>query len=141
MKEANFLLDIAEANESVAVVVAWVYLTSPDVGDVLDELMKRPKLVSIRHQVENDTDVSWLSREESVHGLREVAKRELCYDLLVKSPCLKYVPDLAEKIPELRMVVNQIAKPLIAKDIMEPLPEEHTAKFRGGNATDFYGLS
>lgn len=48
--------------------------------------------------------MSWLSREESVHGLREVAKQELCYDLLVKSPCLKYVPDLAEKIPELRMV-------------------------------------
>ena len=127
VKEANFLLDIAEANDFVAGVVAWVDLTSPDVGDVLDELMKRPKLVSIRHQVENDPDVAWLSREESVRGLREVAERELCYDLLVKPPHLKYVPALAEKIPELRMVVNHIAKPLIAEDIMEPWADEIAA--------------
>ena len=109
--EANFLLDIADSTDFVAGVVAWVDLTSPDVGDALDELMKRPKLVSIRHQVEDDPDVAWLTREASLRGLREVAARGIRYDLLVKPPHLKYVPQLAEKIPALKLVVNHIAKP------------------------------
>lgn len=124
VEEANFLLDIADATDFVAGVVAWVDLTSPDVGSVLDELMKRPKLVSIRHQVEDDPDVAWLSRESSIRGLREVAARGIRYDLLVKPPHLKYVPPLAGKIPDLKLVVNHIAKPLIAQGIKEPWASE-----------------
>ena len=120
VEEANFLLDIAEDTDFVAGVVAWVDLTSPDVGDVLDELMKRGKLVSIRHQVEDEPDVAWLSRENSIRGLREVAARGLRYDLLLKAPHLKYVPQLAERVPDLRMVVNHIGKPLISQGIKEP---------------------
>lgn len=118
--EAEFLLDLAYANNFVAGVVAWVDLTRPNVGDVLDELMKRPKLVGIRHQLEDDPDDEWLTRDDSIRGLREVAQRGLAYDMLVKPRHLKHVPALAEKIPELRMVVDHIAKPLIADRVMEP---------------------
>ncbi len=118
--EAEFLLELADANDFVAGDVAWVDLTRPDVGDVLDELMKRPKLVGIRHQVEDEPDDEWLTREDSVRGLREVAARGLAYDVLVKPRHLKYVPALAQKIPELRMVIDHIAKPLIADGLMEP---------------------
>lgn len=127
VEEANFLLDIAEATDFVAGVVAWVDLKSPDVGVVLDELMRRPKLVSIRHQVEDDPDVAWLSREDSIRGLREVAARGLRYDLLVKPPHLKYVVPLAEQVPDLRMVINHIAKPLIAQGVVEPWASEMAA--------------
>ena len=118
--EANFLLDLAEANDFVAGVVAWVDLTKPNVGNVLDELIKRPKLVGIRHQVEDDPDDEWLIRDDSIRGLREVAARGLAYDVLVKPRHLKYVPALAEKIPDLRMVVDHIAKPFIVDSVMEP---------------------
>ncbi len=118
--EANFLLDLADAGDFVAGVVAWVDLTKPDVGDVLDELMERPKLVGIRHQVEDDPDDEWLTRDDSIRGLREVAARGLAYDVLVKPRHLKYVPAVAKKIPDLRMVVDHIAKPFIADGVMEP---------------------
>jgi len=108
--EAEFLLDLAEANEFVAGVVAWVDLTGPSVGEVLDGLMKRPKLVGIRHQVEDEPDDEWLTREDSVRGLREVAARGLAYDVLVKPRQLKYVPALAIRIPDLRMVIDHSAK-------------------------------
>jgi L-fuconolactonase len=118
--EANFLLDIAGATDFVAGVVAWVELTTPNAGRMLDDLMKRPKLVGIRHQVEDDPDEAWLSRDASIRGLKEVAARGLRYDLLVKPPHLKYVPPLVEKVPGLKMVVDHIAKPLIAQGVMEP---------------------
>jgi L-fuconolactonase len=118
--EANWLLDIAEANEFVAGVVAWVELTDPNVGGVLDALMKRPRLVGIRHQVEDDPDEAWLTRDASIRGLKEVADRGLAYDVLVKPQHLKYVPPLAGKVPNLRMVIDHIAKPLIAQGVIDP---------------------
>ena len=120
VEEAGFLLDLADANDFVAGVVAWVDLTSPHVGRVLDKLSRRPKLAGIRHLIHEEPDEAWMSRDEVVTGLKEVASRDMAYDLLVRPQHLKYVPPLAEKVPNLRMVVDHIAKPLIAKGVMEP---------------------
>ena len=119
-EEAGFLLDLAEATDFVAGVVVWVDLTSPDVGKVLDELGRRPKLVGVRHQVHDEQDDAWLNRDDVVRGLRELARRGLTYDLLLRPQHIKYVPPLVERVPDLRMVVNHIAKPLIASGVMEP---------------------
>ncbi len=127
VEEARFLLDLAEANDFIAGVVAWVDLASRDVGRVLDELMRRPKLVGIRHQVESDPDDAWLGREAAIRGLKEVAARGLAYDLLVRPRHLKHVPPLAERVPDLRMVVDHIAKPLIAQQVMEPWASDMAA--------------
>ncbi len=120
VEEAEFLLALATEADFVAGVVAWVDLTSPDVGVSLDRLSRIGPLVGIRHVVETDPDEAWLSRDASIRGLREVARRGLAYDLLVKPPHLKHVPRLAERVPDLRMVVDHIAKPLIAAGEMEP---------------------
>ena len=120
VEETNFLLDLADANEFIAGVVGWVDLSSPDVGAVLDGLAGRPGLVGIRHLVHDEPDDAWLSRDDVAGGLRELAEHGLTYDLLVTPRHLKHVPPLAERVPELRMVVDHIAKPLIAAGEMEP---------------------
>jgi L-fuconolactonase len=120
LAEADFLLDLAETSDFVAGVVAWVALKDPEVGAELERLKRRPGLVGIRHPVEHDPDEAWLSREESVRGLRELARADLTYDLLLRPHHLKYVPPLADRIPELRMVVDHIAKPPIATGEIEP---------------------
>ena len=127
LEEANFLLALAEANDLVAGVVAWVDLRSPNVGRVLDELGRRPKLVGIRHQVHDEADESWLTGAEVIRGLKELEQRELTYDLLLRPPHLKYVPRLVEEVPGLRMVVDHIAKPLIAQGVMEPWASDTAA--------------
>ena len=119
VEEARWLLGLAEANDFIAGVVAWVDLTSPEVGAVLDELSTRPGLVGIRHQVHDEPDDAWLLRDDVVRGLREVSSRGLAYDLLLRPQHLKYVQPLADKIPDLRMVVDHIAKPLIASGLVE----------------------
>lgn len=118
--EAGFLLDLAGETDFVAGVVAWVDLQAPDVGDALDDLMTRDKLVGVRHQVEDDPDDDWLIRDSSVRGLKMVAERGLAYDVLVKPRHLSRVPVLAEKVPDLRMVIDHIAKPLIGDGVTEP---------------------
>ena len=127
LSEADFLLDLAEASDFVAGVVAWVDLKDPEVGAVLERLKRRPGLVGIRHGVEHDPDEAWLGRDDSVRGLRELARADLAYDLLLRPHHLKYVPPLADKVPELRMVVDHIAKPPIASGELEPWATDITA--------------
>ena len=127
VEEASFSLDVAASNDFVAGVVAWVDLADPNVGDVLDGLAKRPKLVGIRHQVEDDPDEAWLTRVASVRGLKVVASLGLAYDLLLRPQHLKHVPPLAEAVPGLRMVVDHIAKPPIAAGEMQPWADDIAA--------------
>ncbi len=120
VEEADWLLDLFHANDFIAGVVAWVDLTSPDVGEVLDRLIARAGLVGIRHGAEHDPDPEWLTRDDSIRGLRKVAARGLAYDVLTRPHQLWQIPLLAKKVPDLRMVVDHISKPPIATGDMEP---------------------
>ena len=67
-EEAKFLLDLADAVEFVAGVVVWPDLQTSDIGHVLDELLRRDKLVGVRHEVEDNPDDDWLIRDSSMRG-------------------------------------------------------------------------
>ena len=120
VEEAEWLLDLFAAHDFIAGVVAWVDLASPDVGYVLDRLMARGGLVGIRHGAEHDADPEWLTRDASIQGLREVAARDLAYDVLTRPHQLWQIPSLAERVPGLRIVVDHISKPPIATGEIEP---------------------
>ena len=124
MDEADLLFDLAASADSIAGVVAWVDLTDENVGATLDRMQEMPKFVGVRHQVHDEPDERWLLRDDVVRGLRELAQRELAYDLLLRPPHLKHIPELADRVPDLRMVVDHIAKPEIADGRMEPWAED-----------------
>jgi L-fuconolactonase len=118
--ETKWLLDLANANQFIRAVVGWVDLTDPLLGSVLDELQKTPKFKGIRHPVHDEADDNWLMRADVLSGLAEVARRGLPYDLLLRPRHLPLVPRIAERVPDLRMVIDHIAKPLIAAQVREP---------------------
>jgi L-fuconolactonase len=120
LAETHWLLELAEANEFIRAVVGWVDLTDPHLGAVLDELQKRPKFKGVRHPVHDEADDNWLMRPDVLAGLAELARRGLPYDLLLRPQHLPLVPRIAERVPDLRMVIDHIAKPLIAAQVMEP---------------------
>ena len=124
IEETKWLLDLAENSEFVAGVVGWVDLTAPDVGHTLDELQANPWFKGVRHIWHDETEDDWLARPEPVNGLREVAARGLAYDFLVRPQHLKYVPEIMDKVPDLRSVIDHIAKPLIAEKVIEPWLED-----------------
>ena len=95
-----------------------------DVGDTLDELQANPWFKGVRHIWHDEPDDDWLARTGPVNGLREVAARGLAYDFLVRPQHLKYVPEIMDKVPDLRSVIDHIAKPLIAEKVVEPWLED-----------------
>ncbi len=120
VEETKWLLEIAEATDYVAGVVGWVDLSSPDVGDVLDELQASSYFKGVRHLWEMDEDHGWLADAAPIEGLREVSRRGLCYDFLVRPHNLPFVPRIMDAVPDLRAVIDHIAKPDIAGCEVEP---------------------
>jgi L-fuconolactonase len=118
-EEAGWLLNLAEENPFILGVVAWVDLTSPRLGRVLDQLQARPQLVGIRHPVHDEPDDRWLLRTDVVEGLRELARRGLPYDLLLRPQHLPVIPELVDRVPDLPMVIDHIAKPRIGQHVMD----------------------
>lgn len=119
LEETRWLLDLASIHEFIRGVVGWVDLTDPKVGHVLDEMQRRPKFRGVRHPVQDEEDLHWLVREDVLRGLAELARRGLPYDLLLRPQHLPLIPRIAERVPSLRMVIDHIAKPPIAKQVMD----------------------
>lgn len=120
VEETRWLLELAEETDFVAGVVGWVDLKDPDVGATLDELQHSKFFKGVRHIWEGEDDPSWLYTSGALNGLKEIEKRGLCYDFLVRPPNLPYVPKIMKEVPRLRSVIDHIAKPLIKDGVIEP---------------------
>ena len=127
LEETRWLLELAELHEFIRGVVGWVDLTDPRLGTTLDELQRHPKFKGVRHLVQDERDVNWLMREDVLRGLNELARRGIPYDLLLRPMHLPLVPRVAERVPELRMVIDHIAKPPIAAQRMDGWAEDMEA--------------
>ena len=105
----------ANANSFIAGVVAWVDLENPSTLDAqLDDLYLEPKFVGIRHNVEGELNPDWILQDSVVESFKQLAIRKVPYDMLVKPHHLSNVLKLLDKVPELNMVIDHIAKPDIA---------------------------
>lgn len=125
--EADWLLELATRHEFIKAVVAWVDLTDPKLGARLDQLQRHPRFKGVRHPVHDEADPRWLLREDVLRGLGELERREIPYDLLLRPVHLPLVPILAERLPRLRMVIDHLAKPPIARHSLEGWAEPFAA--------------
>ncbi len=118
-REVSWLLELADRNPFVLGVVGWVDLTDPDLGATLDHLQKNPKFKGVRHPVHDEPDVDWILRPAVIGGLRELARRNLPFDLLLRPRHLPVVLQLAATVPDLRLVIDHIAKPAISTGALD----------------------
>ena len=114
--ESRWLLELADANSFIAGVVGWVDLASVEIDAQLDEVCAHPKFKGVRHLVESEPHDDWLVQPHVLSGLRKLSARGLSYDLLVHTRHLQYVPQVAERCPDLNLVIDHLAKPPIARN-------------------------
>ena len=116
LDETREFLATAAQYDFIAGVVGWVDLTV-DVAKQLASLRASPggtKLVGIRHQVHDEADAEWLARKDVRRGLAAVGKAGLTYDILVRARELPAALAMVRALPDMRFVVDHIAKPPIA---------------------------
>jgi len=116
LEETRWLLSLADQYPFIAGVVGWVDLTGKDVGRQLDEFVMHAEFKGVRHLVESEPADDWLIQPSVLEGMRALAAYGVSYDLLVHTRHLKYAKILAESCPELRLVIDHMAKPPIARN-------------------------
>jgi L-fuconolactonase len=89
-------------------------LKSPLVKDQLDRFLRHNKFKGVRHLVESEPLDDWLVQREVLKGLSVLEAHNVPYDLLVHPRHLKFVPQIVAACPNLRMVIDHLAKPPIA---------------------------
>jgi L-fuconolactonase len=123
LDETREFLATAATTPFIRGVVGWVDLTDPRIADVVAGLRQETggdRLVGIRHQVHDEEDPDWLLRADVGRGLRAVSDAGLVYDLLVRPRELPAALEVVDDIPDLRFVIDHLAKPLIKDRVMQP---------------------
>jgi L-fuconolactonase len=123
LDETVEFLAAADATPFVHGVVGWVDLTHPAVADTIARLRAGRggnRLVGIRHQAHDEPDPDWLVRDDVIRGIEAVGRAGLVYDLLVRPRQLPAAVALARRLPDVRFVIDHIAKPPIANGELEP---------------------
>jgi L-fuconolactonase len=92
---------------------------------MLEIYTKNPLFKGVRHLIHEEKDPEWVVQDEVIEGLKILAAFGLTFDVVAVFPNhLKLVPLIAEKVPNLRMVIDHLAKPQIKDQLMEPWASE-----------------
>ena len=113
--DTAWLLAEAAASPLVAGVVGWIDSAAIDPAARVARLQRQGPLVGLRVMAQ-DRPAEWLA-DSALHGqFRALADTGLSLDLLVRPQHLAGCVALADAFLGLRMIIDHIAKPLIAND-------------------------
>jgi len=121
-EDTDLMLEVAAANPEIAAVVAYAPLAQPaEVSARLKKYRDNSLIVGIRNLVHNMPDPKWLLRPDVDDGLGLLEEAGMTFDLVAVMPeHLALVPTLVERHPQLRIVIDHLAKPPIGLDEREP---------------------
>lgn len=109
--ETRYLLQLASRTPFVAAVVGWVDLTAADAIDTIDDLRADPMLRGMRPMLQSIEDTDWILQPAADAALRHMARVGLRFDALIQPRHLPVIATLAQRHPDLSIVIDHIAKP------------------------------
>lgn len=118
--ETGFMLETARASRRVAGVVGWTEFCATDAPEKIAQLGEDALIVGLRPMIHNIADDDWIL-SPAVGRALEAMRRE---NLVLDAPALpRHLPRLlvvADRHPELPIVVDHLAKPFIAAKTLDP---------------------
>lgn len=121
--ETEECLDLCNEVEFVRGVVGWLPLADPDAtAQAIERLRSRGgKLVGVRHLISNEPDPRWLLQSGVTESLKLLAAAKLAFDAIpVNAAQFESVLDVAQRLPELKLVINHLGRPPIPEQGWEP---------------------
>ena len=118
--ETDFMLSLAAKHDSIGGVVGWLDMADRDFPRLFEQYRQEPAFVGIRPMLHDLSDDAWVTQPRVLENLRLLAAHDFPFDFLVRPPHLPHVLSVLERVPNLRAVIDHIAKPLIKDQIFEP---------------------
>jgi L-fuconolactonase len=117
LAETEFLLAAQASCSAILGVVGWVDLCAADAGAVIERYAGR--LAGVRHIAQSEPD-DFLLRDDFQRGVARLAGAGMTYDILIYPRQLAAACAFADRNPDLRLVLDHLAKPPIASGELEP---------------------
>lgn len=118
--ETHFMLAVAREAGFVAGVIGWADLAALDAPSVIAELARDPLLVGLRPMVQDIPDDDFLTDRALGPALRAMIGHDLVFDALVLPRHLSRLLVLADRHPDLAIVIDHGAKPFIRDGRIDP---------------------
>lgn len=118
--ETDYLLAVARAAPSVAGVVGWIDLTSPDARETIATLAADPLLLGLRPMVQDLEDDDWLLRRDLAPAISAMIENGLVFDALVYPRHLSRLAAFLDRYPRLPVVLDHGGKPAIRDGALDP---------------------
>jgi L-fuconolactonase len=119
--ETWHLLALAKTNPAVLGVVGWVDFTAADAVSQIENLVKHPKyalkIKGLRPMLHDLPDPAWIVQPAVQPALVAMEKLGLVFDALIRPVHLPYILQIANRYPELSIVIDHGAKPEIARGV------------------------
>jgi L-fuconolactonase len=131
--ETAYLLTLAKDNPSISGVVGWTDFDSPQAPGRIAAMARNPLLIGLRPMIHNIADPDWMLSLSVGKALKAMQRNGLVFDALVRPPHLSRLVVLADRHPDLMIVIDHCAKPLIQDGVMEPWASDIAALAQRAN--------
>jgi L-fuconolactonase len=123
LADNDWVLDLADRHPAIRGVVGWVDLTDPAVEATVERYRSNPRFVGVRHVTHDEPDDDWILRPDVLRGLAVLERHGLPFDLLFFPRHLRHAASLADRFPNLPLVIDHLGKPGIrARETADWLP-------------------
>lgn len=117
-RENQLMLEAANANPFIGGIVAWVDLTSSDCASVLEQFANTPIIKGIRPVLQGIPQTDWILQDRVLENVKLLPQLNLCFDALIQPRHLGIIKNLGTEIPDLSIVIDHAAKPVIINGTM-----------------------
>ena len=135
VEENRWVLGLAEQYDWIAGVVGWVDLASTECESQVEEFKDHPKFVGVRHVVQDEPNDDFIIQDDVLQGLAVLEKHGVPYDLLFYVKHLKHAVTVARRFPNLKFVIDHLAKPIIKEKQTEGWIENFAAAAKCENVS------
>ena len=111
IEETEWLLELADNHPFIRGVVGWVDLRNPSIDKDLEKFSEHEKFVGVRHVVQDEPDPRFFLGDDFLRGIRQLAKYNLTYDILVFPHQLPAACELVKTLPDQPFVLDHMGKP------------------------------
>jgi L-fuconolactonase len=124
-----YMMSVAAKDPAIAGIVGWVPFDRPAEAEAaLDSFAKSKVIKGFRNLTHNYDDPRWILRPEVAKTLELLSPRGFTLDMVsVNSDHNQAILELAKRHPDLKIVIDHMAKPPIASEGWQPWADELAA--------------
>jgi L-fuconolactonase len=125
-RDTDWMLEVAATSPFILGVVGWADLKAADAPARVADLAARPKLKGLRPMLQGLPE-DWILDPVAEPAVQAMIDHDLTFDALVFPRHLPSLAVFARRHPDLSIIIDHGAKPLIADDVIDPWRDDIAA--------------